>query len=82
MPHGDTVIDADGIKFKGNAARGANGLFDQFAEGLQVNMPWHHVYIGIADGDEWLVEVIFADDAGGAQQSPVRRALESELDLI
>ena len=82
MSHGDTVVNADGVKFKGNAARGANGLFDQLAKGLQVDMARHHVYIGVADGDEGLIKIVFADDSGCAQQSPVRRALEAELDLI
>ncbi len=82
MSHGDTVIDADGVKFKRNAACRANGLFDQLAKGLQVNMPRHDVYVGVADGDEGLVKIIFADNSGCAQQSPVRSALEAELDLI
>src|SRR5579884_723048 len=82
MAHGNAVINADGVELKGNAARRTNGLFDQLAKRLQMDMSRHHVHIGIADGDERLVEIVFAYDPGRAQQPPVRRSLKTEFDLI
>src|ERR1700726_23136 len=59
MTHCDTVIYADSIKLEWNATSGANSFFDELAEGLQVDMARHHVYIGIAHGDEGFIEIIF-----------------------
>ena len=50
---------------------------------LQVHVAGDDVGVGVGDGDERLVPVVFAtDDAGGAQQRPVRRALEAFLDHV
>jgi hypothetical protein len=82
MAHGDAVVDADGVEFKGNAARRANGPLDQLAKGLQVNVAWYYVNVGVADGNERFVKIMFSDYAGGAQQAAMWCSLKAELDLI
>ena len=52
MAHGDAVIHADGVEFKGNPAGGADGFFDQLAKFLQVDVAGDDIDIGVDDGDE------------------------------
>ena len=82
MAHGDAIINANSVKLKRYAARRADSLFYQFPEGLQMDMPWYHVNIRIADGDKGFLEIIFSHNAGCAQQAAMWRSFKAELDLI
>ena len=52
MAHCDTVVNADGVEFKGDAACCSNGFFHQFAEGLQVDVAGYYIDVGVAYGDK------------------------------
>jgi len=81
MPHGDAVTDADSVKLKRHPARLADGLLDDVRHFAQVDMPWNNVGIGIADGDKRLGHILGLEP-GGAQQTAMRRALETCFDLV
>ena len=52
MAHRDAIINGDGIEFKGDAARGADGFFNLLSEFLQMNVPWNNIDIGVDYSDE------------------------------
>ncbi|MNO45053.1 hypothetical protein D3C76_353100 [compost metagenome] len=81
MPHGDTVIDADGIEFKRNTAGFADGFLDDFAEFLQMHMARYNVDIGIADRDERLAEILLFY-ACCPQKTAVRSAVKTFFDHV
>ena len=83
VAHGDAVVDADGVELEGHAAGRAHGLLDDASDLLQVDVAGDDVGVGVADGDERLVEVgLGLDDAGAAEQGAVGRAFKAFLDLI
>ncbi len=83
VPHGDAVVHSDGVELEGNSAGGAHSLLHHPAEFLEMNVTRDDVHVRVADRDERLVEITaVADLTGGAQQTPVRRALESLLDGV
>ncbi len=57
MPHGDPVIDRDGVEFLGNAARRLDLSRHQLAEVFQMHMPRHKLGEAIGDGDDGLAEI-------------------------
>ena len=83
VSHGDAVVDADGIELEWNSARLTHRVLHHSAELLQVNVAGNDVHVGVAHGDERLVEITaLANLPGGTQQTAVRRALESLLDGV
>src|SRR5207248_10845718 len=82
VSHSDTVIDANGVELKGNAARCPDGLLNEFTESLQMHMAGYHIDIGVADSNEGFVEIVFAHYTGRTQQAPVWCSFKAELDLI
>ncbi len=82
VPHRDPVVDADGVELEGDGAGGPDGRLHQGAELAEVDVAGDDVDVGVDDRDERLVPVVLADDSRGAQQAPVRRPLDSLLDLV
>ncbi len=68
VPHGDPVIDRDGVEFLGHAARCLDLARDQLAEVLEVDMARHELREAVDHGDDRLAEVAILH-ARGAPQS-------------
>ncbi len=65
MAHGNTVADPDGVEFDGDSARLADIALNVFAYLVEVAMSRDNLRVGVADGDEWLSEIV-RFNAGGA----------------
>ena len=65
VAHGDTVTDPDGVEFDGDSARLADIALNVFAYLVEVAMSRDNLRVGVADGDEWLSEIV-RFNAGGA----------------
>jgi len=81
MPHGDTVVDADGIELKRDAAGRAHRRFHLAAELLEVDMARNQVDIGVADADEGFFHVRIGQ-AGGLEQAAVWRAVDALFNAV
>jgi hypothetical protein len=64
MPHGDTVIHADGIKLKGHPSRLAYSLLDASPKFLEMDVTWNDVDVAVADRDERFGHVIVRYSSG------------------
>src|SRR5208337_2771983 len=53
VPHGDAVVDADGVEDERHAASRADVLLDQLAHLVQMDVAGNDVGIAVANGDEW-----------------------------
>ena len=67
VPHGDAVVNGDGVEFAGNAAGLFNFLRDDTPEFAQVHMAGHKLREAVGDGDDGFVKIAVAH-AGGAPQ--------------
>ncbi|MNW01931.1 hypothetical protein D3C71_1976390 [compost metagenome] len=76
VAHGDSVVYADRIEFKRNAAGFADRFLDDFAEFLQMNMTRYNINVGVADRDERFAEILLFN-SGCTQQTAVRRTVEA-----
>ena len=74
VAHGDAVIDGYGVELPGNATRCLNGLGDQSANLVQVDVAGNELRKGIGDGHDGLAEVLTLD-AGGTIESTGAREL-------
>ncbi len=81
VPHGDAIVHTDRVEDEGNAARLAHGLFDDFPEFIQMHMAGNDVDVAVGDSNEGLGKVLFFD-AGGAQQTAMRRSFDAFFDDI
>ena len=70
VPHGNAVVDADGVEDEGHAAGLADAFLDVLAHLVQVDVAGNDVGITVANGDERFAEVVVAH-AGGAEQAAV-----------
>jgi hypothetical protein len=83
VPHGDAVVDADGVEFKGNSPGGAHGVTHFFAHHVQMGMARDNLHKGIADRDKRFIEIGFGlDHAGRAQQTAMGSANHAFFDGI
>ena len=57
MPHGDAVIDRDGVEFLGNAARRFDFTRDELAEILEVYVAGHELGEGVDHSNDWLAKI-------------------------
>ena len=74
VAHGDAVIDGYGVELPGNATCCLNGLGDQSAHLVQVDVAGNELREGIGDGHDGLAEVLTLD-AGGTIESTGAREL-------
>ena len=58
VPHGNSIINGNGIKFLGHATRLRDFLRNQLAQIAQVNMAWDKLGKGIGNGDDRLAKII------------------------
>ena len=68
VPHGDAVVDGDGVEFLGDTARLLDLARHQLTHILEMNMPRDELGERIGNGDDGLAEVTFGH-AGSAPQS-------------
>ena len=68
MPHGDAVIDGDGVEFLGDAAGRLDLARHQLAEVLEVDVARHELREGVDHGDDRLAEIAVLH-AGGAPEA-------------
>ncbi len=71
VSHGDAIIHADGVEFEGYSARLAHRVLNLLTKFLQVDVSRYYIHIRIDDGDEGLVKIPFADNAGRPQERAV-----------
>jgi hypothetical protein len=57
MPHGDAVVDGDGVELAGDGARGCDLVGDQLAQVLEVDVAGNELRERVGDGDDRLAEV-------------------------
>ena len=64
VPHGDAVIDGDGVEFAGHASSGLDLGGHQSPEVAQMHVPWDELGERVGDGDDRLVEIRLAHARG------------------
>src|SRR5262245_58495275 len=64
MPHRDAVIHADCVEEKRHASRCPDALLHVVAHGLEMDVTRNDVDVAVANRDERLVPVAFADPRG------------------
>ena len=57
MPHGDPVIDRDGVEFLGHAARGLDLACDQLPQILEMHVPRHELGKAVDHRDDRFAEI-------------------------
>src|SRR5262249_55836381 len=57
MPHCNTVVHGDGVKFDAKAAIRINHLFHPLADVKQVNMPWDKLRERVGNSDDRLAKI-------------------------
>jgi hypothetical protein len=67
MPHGDAVIDRDGVELLGYATGSLDLTRDQLSHVFQMDVAGHELRERVGDGDDGFAEVAIGH-AGGAPQ--------------
>src|SRR6187431_2892027 len=57
MPHGDAVIDRDGVELDAPAACGVDHFLHALPDIVQMHVAWDELRKAVGDGDDRLVEV-------------------------
>src|ERR1700689_3953728 len=71
MPHGDAIVDRDGVEFLGDAAGLLDFTRDQLAEILEVDVAGHELRERVYHGNDRLSGgPLFAPRAAGAAAAP------------
>ena len=81
VPHGDAVIDADGVEFERYAPGFAHRLLDDASQFLQMHMSGDDFDERIANADERFIEILIPD-SGSSQKTPVRCPFKTFLDDV
>jgi hypothetical protein len=74
MPHGDAVVDGDGVEFGRKAAQGVNLRLDPLADVMQVDMTGHELGEGIDHGDHRPADLLLAHAVGPPQGAGARHS--------
>lgn len=83
MPHGDAIIHTNGIKFKGNAIAFTDGVFDDPAIFLKMNMSGDQVDIGIYNTDKGLFKIVVAfNNTGCFKQTAMGRPVDAGFNQV
>ena len=67
VPHGDAVVDRDGVEFLGDAAGMLDLARDQLAQILQMHVARHELREGVRDRDDRLAEICVRHSGGAPQ---------------
>ena len=81
VTHGDSIANADGRHFNGNAAGGQDAVFDKLRLVVQMGVAGNDVILGVDYGDHRFLHVLFRK-AQRVKQGPVGGAGGPFFDLI
>lgn len=78
VPHGDAVVDGDGVEFRGETAERFDPLLDVLSDLVQVHVSRNQLGERVGDADDRTAELLFAHAVGtpqapGSGHAPARR---------